>query len=184
MGPTDAELIARSVRDPACFAEVFDRHYDTIYRYAAARLGVDDGQEVAAQTFLVALERVDRYDGSRPDARPWLFGIATNLVRRHHRSQGRAVRAHARLRGHLATLPRVDEGARVDLQQDVRPVMEAVDRLPRMDRDVLLLFAWAELSYDEIAEALLVPVGTVRSRLHRARLHLRTLLAVTDGEVP
>ncbi len=180
MEPTDAELIAGAATDPAAFATIFDRHYDIVYRYAAARLGPHDGEEIAAQTFLVALERIDRYDLSRPNARPWLFGIATNLVRHHNRRAGRTLRAHARLRAGLGR-PDDDETSVIDLQQDARPMLAAIEALPRGERDVLLLFAWADLGYEEIAAALEVPVGTVRSRLHRARTTLRGHLAATMG---
>lgn len=179
VNPTDAQVIAGAVSDPAAFATIFDRHYDIVYRYAAARLGQHDGEEIAAQTFLVALERIDRYDLSRPNARPWLFGIATNLVRHHHRSAGRTLRAHARLRAGLGRP--ADETSAIDLRQDTQPVLAAIEALPRGERDVLLLFAWADLGYEEIAVALEVPVGTVRSRLHRARTTLRGHLAATMG---
>lgn len=178
---TDAQVIARAASDPAAFAIVFDRHYDTVYRYAAARLGQHDGEEIAAQTFLVALERIDRYDMSRPSARPWLFGIATNLVRHHHRRAHRTLRAHARLRAALAR-PGDDEATAVDLREDTRPVLAAIEALPRGERDVLLLFAWADLGYEEIAAALEVPIGTVRSRLHRARVALRGHLSASLGD--
>lgn len=178
--PTDAQLITQAATDPAAFATIFDRHYDIVYRYAAARLGQHDGEEIAAQTFLVALEGIDGYDLSRPNARPWLFGIATNLVRHHHRSAGRTLRAHARLRAGLKR-PDDDETSAIDLRQDARPALAAIGALPRGERDVLMLFVWADLSYDEIAAALGVPVGTVRSRLHRARTTLRGHLAATMG---
>lgn len=180
MDPTDAQLITQAATDPAAFATIFDRHYDIVYRYAAARLGQHDGEEIAAQTFLVALEGIDGYDLSRPNARPWLFGIATNLVRHHHRSAGRTLRAHARLRAGLKR-PDDDETSAIDLRQDARPALAAIGALPRGERDVLMLFVWADLSYDEIAAALGVPVGTVRSRLHRARTTLRGHLAATMG---
>lgn len=180
MGPSDAELIALSRRDPASFGVLFDRHYDAVRRYAVARLGPDDGEEVAAQTFLVALEQRARYDPSRPDARPWLFGIATNLVRRTYRHHARSFRATSRLRGRV-TVP-ADETELADLRQDVRPVADAVEHLPDADRDVLLLYVWSDLAYGQIAEALDIPVGTVRSRLHRARRTLRAELAMDRGD--
>jgi RNA polymerase sigma factor (sigma-70 family) len=178
---SDAELIARTSNEPEAFALVFDRHYDAIYRYAATRLGTSDGEEVAAQTFLVALEQVDRYDRGRPDARPWLFGIATNLIRHHWRSHGRAERANARLRGWLPARPHTDDEAGIDLRTEDAGLRRVLDGLPAGERDVLLLFAWAELSYEEIAQALHVPIGTVRSRLHRARRAVRAELALITG---
>jgi RNA polymerase sigma factor (sigma-70 family) len=184
MVPTDAELIGRTPREPEAFAGVFDRHYDAIHRYASARLGPSDGEEVAAQTFLVAFERTDRYDPGRPDARPWLFGIATNLIHRHRRTHGRAERANARLRGWLPARSHVDDEAGVDLRTEDAGLRRILDGLPAGERDVLLLFAWAELSYEEIADALHIPVGTVRSRLHRARKAVRAELAPSPGGAP
>jgi RNA polymerase sigma factor (sigma-70 family) len=178
---SDAELIARTSTEPEAFATIFDRHYDAIYRYAATRLGTSDGEEVAAQTFLVAFERVDRYDRRRPDARPWLFGIATNLIRHHWRSHGRAERANARLRGWLPARPYTDDEAGIDLRTEDASLRRVLELLPVGEREVLLLFAWAELSYAEIAEALRVPIGTVRSRLHRARRAVRAELALSTG---
>lgn len=181
MGPTDAELIAQGTRDPASFGALFDRHYTSIHRYAVARLGPDDGEDVAAQTFLIALEQRHRYDVTRPDARPWLFGIATNLIRRHQRSWTRARRALARVDAGRTSPSQRDAEDGIDLQQDARQVMDAVAALPSREREVLLLFAWADLSYEEIAQALHVPIGTVRSRLHRARHVLRSQLATGMG---
>ena len=73
---TDALLIERSRRDPGCFAVIFDRHAEEILRYAHARLGPDLAEDVTAETFLAAFRHRDRYDTNRPDARPWLYGIA------------------------------------------------------------------------------------------------------------
>jgi RNA polymerase sigma-70 factor (ECF subfamily) len=112
-----------------------------------------------------------------PDARPWLFGIATNLVRRHRRSERVRLQAYARLEVDGA-VDGVEASAvaRVDSQSVRRELAIALGKLRDGDRDALLLMAWAELSYEEIAEALGIPVGTVRSRINRARRRLRELL--------
>ena len=75
-GPSDADLIGRSRQEPGCFAAIFDRHAAEISRYAHARLGPDLAEDVTAETFLAAFRHRDRYDTTRPDARPWLYGIA------------------------------------------------------------------------------------------------------------
>jgi RNA polymerase sigma factor (sigma-70 family) len=183
MEPTDAELIARTASEPEAFAAVFDRHYDAIFRYATARLGSTDGEEVAAQTFLEAFAAVARYDASRPDARPWLFGIATNLIRHRRRSRARSAVAQARVRARLAAAAPVDETEAVELADDARRLLEVCDRLPAAERDVLTLLVWADLSYAQIAAALGVPIGTVRSRLHRARRAVRAQLSPSMGGV-
>ena len=77
---SDADLIGRSLAEPACFGEIFDRHADEILRYAHARLGPDLAQDVVAETFLAAFARRDRYDTTRADARPWLYGIAVRQI--------------------------------------------------------------------------------------------------------
>lgn len=174
---SDAQIIAASRAEPLVFAAVFDRHYDAVHRYLARRVGSDLADDLAAETFTTAFDVRRRYDTAHPDARPWLFGIATNLVRHHHRGEARRLRAYARLER-----PADADGgfggieARVDAGRVGPAIADAVTRLSTGDRDVLLLFAWADLRYEEIAVALRIPVGTVRSRLHRARYRLRELL--------
>lgn len=92
----DGAALAASLTRPAEFAPVFDRHYDAVHAYLQRRVGPDAADELAAQTFLVAFERRARYDPSRPDARPRLFGIATNLLLHHRRQVVRQLRAYAR----------------------------------------------------------------------------------------
>ncbi|MGW4499222.1 RNA polymerase sigma factor [Micromonospora sp. NPDC004336] len=89
---TDAEVIERSVREPESFAGIFDRHAPHIHRYLARRLGAGIADDLAAETFLVAFRRRERYDTAYPDARPWLYGIATNLVSQHRREEEREYR--------------------------------------------------------------------------------------------
>ena len=174
--------MTQSVNTPAEFAELFDRHAATIHRYVARRVGRHVADDVVATTFLVAFERRASYDAARPDARPWLYGIASNLLGRHRRDEARMLRAYART-GHD---PVADDGVdqvldRVEAEASKRRLAAALAGLPTGDRDVVLLFAWASFSYNEIALALDVPPGTVRSRLHRARRSLRTALG---GEHP
>jgi RNA polymerase sigma-70 factor (ECF subfamily) len=125
----------------------------------------------------VAFERRATYDCARENARPWLYGIATNLLSRHRRSEMRRIRATARLRSRQGPSddPADAVAASVDAQQLWPRVADALALLTEEERDALLLFVWEELSYQEIAAALDVPVGTVRSRLNRAREHLREL---------
>lgn len=166
---SDRELIAASAVEPGDFAAIFDRHFDAVYAYLQRRIGRDLAEELSAETFLVAFDNRDRFDGSRSEARPWLFGIATNLLRHHWRREERELRAYAR----SASDPVLDafEGVeeRLDASGERRHLVEGLAELPGPERDALLLAAWADLSYAEIAVALDVPVGTVRSRLSRAR---------------
>ncbi len=179
----DSDAIAASAVTPADFAAIFDRHFDAVHGYLQRRVGRDLADELSAETFLVAFDKRARYDASRPDARPWLFGIATNLLRRHHRDELRQLRAYAR----SASDPVLDafDGveARVDASSVRRELIDALTEVPAEELDALLLFAWADFSYAEIAEALEVPVGTVRSRLSRARARLRTALEIEPALV-
>jgi RNA polymerase sigma-70 factor (ECF subfamily) len=172
----DSDAISASAATPADFAAIFDRHFDVVHAYLQRRVGRDLADELAAETFLIAFDKRARYDVSRPDARPWLFGIATNLLHRHRRHELRQLRAYAR----SATDPILDafDGveARVDASSVRRELVDALTRVPAEELDALLLFAWADFSYAEIAEALEIPIGTVRSRLSRARTRMRTEL--------
>ena len=178
----DAEVVEISRREPERFAVLFDRHAQHIYRYVARRAGPQVADDVVAETFLVAFAKRDRHDLAHPDARPWLYGIATNLVGQHHRDEARQYRmsqatvADPAVDGHAARVA-ADVTA-----QATRPLLyAALAALPPGDRDVLLLIAWEELTYREVSRALDIPVGTVRSRLHRARAQTRRVLAGTDA---
>jgi RNA polymerase sigma-70 factor (ECF subfamily) len=182
--PHDAELIRRSLRVPEQFALLFDRYAAQLHRYAARRLGSSAADDIVAETFLAAFRRRDRYDLGRGCARPWLYGIATTLIARQRRGEVRLYRALART-GLDPLVEPVDEQvvSRVAAQAQQRALAEALAQLAQGERDVLLLVAWGELSYEEAAQALTVPLGTVRSRLARARAKVRALLGeptVTD----
>ena len=127
--------------------------------------GPDLGRDLASETFTRAFAARRRYDALRGEERPWLFGIANNPLRRHYRDEERRLRALARL-----------DVRRDDAWPDEPRLADALGALSRDERDVLLLFAWADLTYEEIATALGLPVGTVRSRLHRARAQFRAAL--------
>jgi RNA polymerase sigma-70 factor (ECF subfamily) len=175
MAETDAAVIAASIGEPERFGVVFERHATVLFRYFVRRVGVDVAGELLGELFRVAFERRSTYDAERADARPWLYGIATRLLARHRRSEARRIAAVARLlAGRTASGDVEDRVASMVDASELWPAMAAaIDRLPDVERDVLLLRVWEELSYQEIATALDVPVGTVRSRLNRARSRLR-----------
>ncbi|MFF4891288.1 RNA polymerase sigma factor [Micromonospora chersina] len=182
---TDAEVISRMHGDPALFDTIFDRYYPAIHGYASRRLGRDLADDVAAETFLVAFDHWRRYDTTQRSARPWLFGIASNLIAGHQRTEARRYRALARAEQAGADRDGVDGAAdriavRLDAQALRGRLAAALEELAPADREVVLLVAWAELTCEDVARALEVPAGTVRSRLHRARRRLRAALGGAD----
>jgi RNA polymerase sigma-70 factor (ECF subfamily) len=180
--PSDGEIIAASADDGALFGVVFDRHFPRIHRYLARRVGSALADELAAETFVAAFRVRQKFDLAATDARPWLFGIAANLVRRHWRAERRQLRAYARTGLDPVGDELTDAERRVDAAAQAPRLAAALASLSRADREVLLLFSWAELSYEEIAVAVAIPVGTVRSRLSRARRRMREALEASARE--
>lgn len=173
MGP-DNEVIERSAGEPEVFALLYDRHATTVFRYVAQRLGDHVAEDVMSETFLVAFERRSAFDATVTDARPWLLGIATRLMRKHARVAAIAWKGmSADLAARIAPDFIEQAGSRIDAERLSRRLAKALRRLSVADRDTLLLFAWGDLDYASIAAAMHVPIGTVRSRLNRARRQLR-----------
>jgi RNA polymerase sigma-70 factor (ECF subfamily) len=181
MAPPDAVVIQESWRDAELFAVLYDRYAAQLYRFAYRRVGPEAAEDVVADTFLAAFRRRRQYDVARPDARPWLFGIVTKEIARRRRSEEARYRALARAAGEAAEDGHADRvAAGVSAQAARASLAAALSRLSPGDRDVLLLVAWSDLSYQEVAQALGIPVGTVRSRLNRARRKTREALGGAD----
>ncbi|MHB9852563.1 RNA polymerase sigma factor [Streptomyces sp. Tue6028] len=181
----DAEIVVQSLEKSELFALLYDRYAPDIHRYAARRLGDAAADDITADTFLVAFRIRSRYDRTRANARPWLYGIAGNLIGKQRRAEVRALRALART-GHDPLAASRGEFWLEDTDSRIAaqgPLAGALAGLSAPDRHVLLLVAWAELTYQEVAEALDVPVGTVRSRLNRARRKVRTSLGADPAFV-
>ncbi|MFD3652657.1 RNA polymerase sigma factor [Streptomyces sp. NPDC058620] len=175
-GPDDAEIIAQSLEQPELFAGLYDHHAPDIHRYAARRLGEEAADDITAETFLIAFRTRERYDTTHRLARPWLYGIAANLIGKHRRTEVRALRALARTgQDPVAASWSERSDDRIAVQA---PLAGALAGLSPGDRHVLLLVAWADLGYQEVAEALQIPLGTVRSRLNRARRKVREALRI------
>jgi RNA polymerase sigma-70 factor (ECF subfamily) len=142
------------------------------------------GDDLAAETFVLALDGRRRFDARQGQVRPWLFGIAANLLRRHRRDENRRLAAYAR----SGVDPVLDELGLAEERLDARrrgPALAAALRaLPSREREPLLLLAWAGLSYEEIALALDEPLGTVRSRLSRGRARVRRALTEEHEPAP
>ncbi|HEY1319594.1 MAG TPA: RNA polymerase sigma factor [Streptosporangiaceae bacterium] len=181
----DAAVIQRSRDEPEHFAVLFRRYAPEVQRYVRRRIGAGAADDVVAETFLAAFRQRAAYDLERHNARPWLYGIATNLIGRHRRSEIQQYRALARTGCDPVTEPFTDRvDAAVSAAGTRRQLAGALARLPAPHRDTLLLVVWGDLSYTEAAAALGVPTGTVRSRMNRAREGLRRSLARTGLLAP
>lgn len=183
-------MIRNSLKDARDFGEIFRRHHSTIYRYAVKAVGPTDGPDIAAEAFVIALRIRHRYNFAYPSASPWLHGIAANLVARYFRTMSRRHRVLHRLRPPDPDALAFEEDAvgRIDALSLGPMMIRAMALLRREEAEIVTRFAVAGLSYSEIAQALGIPEGTVRSRLSRARARLRNLLkgfgeSMGDGQV-
>ena len=175
---TDADVITASITSPSAFGDLFDRHATTLFRYFVRRAGPDDADSLLGELFRIAFERRASFDVTRVEARPWLYGIAGNLLAKHRERETRRLDATARLLNAAATSPDAFEAVddRVDAVRRWVDIAAAIAELPQSERDVLLLYAWEDMSYADVAVAMGIPTGTVRSRLNRARRRLRELV--------
>jgi RNA polymerase sigma-70 factor, ECF subfamily len=179
----DGRAITASLTDPQAFGVIFERHFAAIHGYLRRRLDRQLADELASQTFAVAFDRRARFDPGRLDSRPWLFGIATNLARNHRRREIRELRAMAELAPEPALgIDGVE--SRIDAERTRGRLAQALAELPAEEADVLLLLVWAELDQPEIADALAIPPGTVKSRLSRARQRLQAALEFVPAADP
>jgi RNA polymerase sigma-70 factor (ECF subfamily) len=167
-----------STSEPAVTADVeravhrlFVEHGAAIHRYAARRVGTDLADDVVAETFRRAFESIGSFDPARGSHRAWLFGIATNVLRKHRRSEARRLRAlvRAQSRTEPPPDPLLARAVSLDAERELARVLDAIDLLPADDVDLLVLVAWERMSRAEVAAILGIPAGTVRSRLHRIR---------------
>jgi phosphoribosylaminoimidazole-succinocarboxamide synthase len=171
-----------SLVDVGRFGEIYDRHAPAIFRFLGRRIGPDDAGDLLSEVFLAAFESRMGYDRDRPSALPWLYGIASNLLNKHYRHRASELRGLERMlvesdpHDHAESVT-----AWVDAQLQLRAMAKLLEELPASERDALLLYAWEDLTYGEIAGALGVPTGTVRSRLSRVRQRLRAATDEIDG---
>lgn len=179
--PSDAKVIQASILDTQRFTTIVERHMAEIFRYLSKRVGTD-AEDLTAETFAIAFKRRAAYDPMRRDAKPWLYGIATNLLRQHRRTERRQLAAYAR-----TASSRGDKSTGEDTAEDVVTYLEtealtaraawAFSQLNESHRDALYLIGVAGLTFQEAAEALDLTLGTLHSRVARARQALRDLLA-------
>ncbi len=177
--PSDADIIRASLSDPQAFGDLFSRHVDAVHAYLSRRTGRAAADDLTGDVFRIAFERRRSFDLARCSALPWLYGIAANVVHRHQRDRWRRLRAYHRFQTRQPTEAEDTtdaSAASLDAVHQRGRLHAAVQALARRDREVLLLHVWEEVSYAQIAESLDIPLGTVRSRLHRARRQLRARL--------
>ena len=174
--PSDAEVIGRSLDKPEAFGLIYDRHAPTVLRFLGRRVGAAVAEGLVGELFRIAFERRKMFEASRASALPWLYGIGSNLLLKHRRGEARRLRASARMAADLEAADGRASARALDARVLFSRVAGVIEALPDGEREALLLFAWEELSYQSVAEALDLPIGTVRSRLNRARAHLRELL--------
>lgn len=164
----------------ADFEQLFEANADDLHRYLGRLVG-GVADDLVADTFVAALKGRDGFDPARASPRAWLFGIANNLARNHLRRRKREHAAMARLLdGDRAESHESRVVEQVDAQLRARQLAAAIAALDDADRDVLLLTSWSGMDSNEIAQALGIPAGTVRSRLHRVRRHLREAAPQVD----
>jgi RNA polymerase sigma-70 factor (ECF subfamily) len=179
-----SEAVVASVEHPHRFEAVFDQYHRVIYDYLARSVGPDLADEHAGDVFVAAFSARIRYDPALGTVRAWLFGIAANVRHTRARSERRRRSAWDRVAperdSYEGGLEVAEEG--LDYGRRLAWVAEYLRELSDTDRDVIVLYAWGELTYPEIAQALGIEVGTVRSRLARARGRLRELIS-SSGEV-
>jgi RNA polymerase sigma-70 factor (ECF subfamily) len=184
VGGDDGVWTRARVRDPASFEEVFDEYYAVIWRYLARLRGVALADDLAGEVFVAAFAGRERFDPDRGSMRAWLYGIASNVARTQARTEHRRGGATARAAGRAVGAVSPIDTATDDLasQDQLRRVRAALGQLPAADRELVVLYAWEELSYEEIAAVLEIKVGTVKSRLARARARLRELVGPIGKE--
>lgn len=172
---TDSEIIRRSLAAPSAFAELFERHARVIGAFAARRVGSHAAEDVLSETMLVAFRKRSDFDVAWESAKPWLLGIASRVIKKHRADEARQWRsfeASASRGEHTCDGATDAADDRADASAAVRALAPRIAALAARDRDTLLLYAWGDLTYEEVAVALSVPVGTVRSRLNRVRRKL------------
>jgi RNA polymerase sigma-70 factor (ECF subfamily) len=185
---SDRELWTAAVDgDADAFGALFERHSRAVYNFAfRSTANWAAAEDAASDVFLTAWRRRGEvvFTSESGSVLPWLLGVAANHLRNQRRTRRRATTALRRLNAKEVQPDHSDEAVgRLADEAQMAEVQTVVEQLPEHERDVLALCAWAGLDYAEAAIALDVPVGTVRSRLSRARTHLRELVEPNGHEL-
>jgi RNA polymerase sigma factor (sigma-70 family) len=175
---TDLELWSRAADgDGEAFGALFDRHARSVYNHCFRRTADwSAAEDLTSVVFLEAWRRRRQVRISSDSLLPWLLGVANNALR----NRSRSLRRHQAAIGRLPSMnsvrdPAEEVAGRIDDERQMHDILTVVNRLPSADREVLTLCVWSGLSYEDAAVALNIPVGTVRSRLSRARARMKKL---------
>lgn len=172
------ELLARRIQqgDSSAIGGIVERHYDSLLGYLYRMTGGDRplAEDLVQDTFVRALRSIAQYQHPRP-FKPWLYAIATNLARNHYKSADQRYTQNAD-----DDLPEVADDHAIDepltAQEDAQAVIDALRALPDHQREVIILYYYQSLNMNEIAEALHIPLGTVKSRLSIGITRLRAAI--------
>jgi RNA polymerase sigma factor (sigma-70 family) len=165
--------------DAVAFGQLFGRHAQAVYAFCARRTAdLTLAEDLTSVTFLEAWRHRDRApSGDVGNPLPWLLGVSNNVVRNARRGQRRYQEFLERLPVPSVVPPAEDEAiARSETEATLRLALDSISQLPEREQEVVMLVLWSGLSYEEAATALAIPVGTVRSRLSRARFKLQFAL--------
>ncbi|MDP2710839.1 MAG: sigma-70 family RNA polymerase sigma factor [Solirubrobacteraceae bacterium] len=174
----DEHVLARSIAEPAAFAVVYRRHAGAVLRYMRRRLGDAAAEDATTEVFLRAFRQRAGYRPRHVTALPWLYWLAGLVIADLAGAEQRRLNVLQRLAAMAAGAPAESSRPGSDLTPDVARALLA---LSAPDREALLLVVWGELSYEEAALAVGVPIGTVRSRIARARKQLRAVICVAHA---
>lgn len=184
---TDQDLWDRTVAgDAEAFGELFRRHRSAVYNFCFRRTASwDMAEDLTAQVFVETWQGRASRELVGNSLLPWLIGVASRVISHEWRSRTRRKTRELRAVPSGDTPDPADEvAARVDDERRMAKVLQTLKLLPRVERDVLAVCVFAGLDYQAAAAALGIPVGTVRSRLSRARSHLKRLSAQVTGDNP
>lgn len=183
---SDAEIIAASCAEPHHFGLIFERHFRAVYGFLYHRLDSSAAEDAASEVFEIALSSRAKFTAQHDSALPWLYGIAANVAAKRHRSTLRQRRAFAKAASQTETSttgPSTGSISRIDAQSAAAKLKPFLAALTERDQSILHLFIYSELNMNQIAQALKIPPGTVRSRLHRLRKQLQHQLNTSEGEL-
>lgn len=176
---SDADIIRNSIADPNTFEDIFHRHYKTIYNYFSRRVEKEVIEELASSVFVKAFEIRNKFDTTKENSLPWLYGISSNILNTSRRTKNRyQVKQKRAFEFYKQDAISNDKNLLFEDKKINDVISEALLKLKKADLEVVLLFIWEQLTYQEIASTLKIPIGTVKSRMNRAKNILEKKLSI------